>query len=73
MMVSVIYRGHTAIDEAFLRMHFGRRQAHFIGVGRASVEHPMQDVMHIIIVTDEFQERLLCGARLAYTQQVLGR
>jgi hypothetical protein len=54
-------------------MHFGRRQAHFIGVGRAGVEHPMQDVMHIIIVTDEFQERLLCGARLAYTQQVLGR
>ena len=32
----------------------------------------MQDFMHVIIVTDEFQERLLNSARLAYTQQVLG-
>ena len=31
----------------------------------------MQDVMHVIIVTDEFQERLLRSARLADTQQVL--
>ena len=32
----------------------------------------MQNVMHIVIVTDEFQERLRCGACLADTQQVLG-
>ena len=41
-MIVAAEQGNAAVDESFIRVHVGWRQAKFIGVGRAGVANALQ-------------------------------
>ena len=43
-------------DNAFVAMHFGRRQVHFVGVVIARLDNTRQDVAHLGFIVNEAQQ-----------------
>ena len=63
---------NPAVDDTFVRMHFGWRQRQDVREGVTGLGNAIQHVTELRLVSDQAQQGLAACARLADTEQVLG-
>ena len=67
------HHGDAAVHQSFVRVNFGWRQPQFTAVSCAGFDNARQNVLQLLIITDELQQRLILCAGLADTEKVFGR